>query len=543
MVGRWSLVTRRKLLGGLGAALAGSTVGSGARAEVPANWSAIADAWQVPEWYRDAKFGIWAHWGPQCVPEHGDWYGRQMYQQGNPFYDHHLRTYGHPADTGFIDIIGRWKGEKWDPAYLARRYRKAGARYIMAMASHHDNLDLFDSSHHDWNSVRVGPKKDIVGIWEKIVRAEGLRFGVSNHSSHAWHWWQTGYGYDPEGPRAGERFDAFRLTAADGKGRWWDGLDPQQLYGGPAMVPPAGIRSIPAMNDFHETHSGRWMEFIPDAHPHFVARWLMRQKQLVEKYRPDLIYFDDYGMPFDSVGVEALAHYYGQGLNRDGKVDVVATAKRLSPELRRTMVDDVERGFVEDIRPLPWQTCTCIGDWHYNRWRYEAKAYVPAREVVQRLCDIVSKNGNLLLSIPVRGDGSIDSEEEKVLDDLTRWMARNGDAAIFGSRPWRRFGEGPTRPGGGMHSEGNVKFAAGDVRYMVNRGALYAAVLVWPEGPLTLTALGKRALPDAVIERVSLVGGGTVRTEQTDAGLTLTLPRAKAGEMIPVLRIEGRGIA
>jgi alpha-L-fucosidase len=509
-----------------------------ARAAIDPNWSALSAAYRVPDWFRDAKFGIWAHWSAQCVPEFGDWYGRQMYQQGNPYYDHHLKTYGHPADTGFIEIENRWKAENWDPEHLIGLYKAAGARYFMALANHHDNLDTFDSAHHAWNTLRVGPKRDIIGTWEKIVRREGLKFGVSNHSAHAWHWWQTAYGYDAEGPRAGQRYDAFKLRKQDGAGKWWDGLDPQELYTGPAMVPPDGIVSAKAMQDFHDTHSGRWMEFAPPQNMHHVAKWLLRQKDLVEKYRPDIIYMDDYGLPFGTVGLEALAHYYDQAAAWHGSPDVVMTAKKLTDYQQRALVDDVERGYSPILRDRPWQTCTCIGDWHYNRGRYDSKSYVPAEQVIQRLCDVVSKNGNLLLSIPVRGDGTIDSEEEKIVADITRWMQRNGDAAIFGSRPWRVFGEGPAQIEGGHFGEGKVRFAGGDVRYTVNKGALYAALLKWPEGAATL-----KSIPgDAVVERVTLVGGGRLKFAKDGAGLTITLPRPGSGDMIPVVRIDGKGI-
>ncbi|WP_240953608.1 alpha-L-fucosidase [Sphingomonas sp. G-3-2-10] len=536
------MVTRRGALGSIGGAVAGALAAPAARAATPANWSALAAAYRMPDWFRDAKFGIWAHWSAQCVPEFGDWYGRKMYIQGDPCYEHHLKTYGHPADTGFLEIENKWKAEHWDPEYLVKLYKKAGARYFMALANHHDNLDAYDSRHHEWNTMRVGPKRDIVGTWEKIARAQGLRFGVSNHSSHAWHWWQPAYGYDAEGPRAGQRYDAFRLTRADGKGKWWEGLDPQQLYTGPAMVPPDGIASVAAMNDFHETHSRRWMEFAPENNPHFVAKWLLRQKDLAEKYHPDIIYFDNYALPFGTVGLEALAHYYDLSIAKHGQVEVVATAKTLTPYQRTALVDDVERGFLDHIRSEPWQTCTCIGDWHYSRWRYDAKAYVPAAKVIQRLCDVVSKNGNLLLSIPMRGDGTIDGEEEKILAGITRWMARNGDAAIYGSRPWRVFGEGPSQLGSGMHNEGKVEFKPGDVRYTTKNGALFVAFLVWPDEPVSLAALGKDAMPDAEISRVTLVGGGRLKTERFGTGLTITLPRARKDEMIPVVRIDGGGL-
>ncbi len=509
-----------------------------ARGAVDPNWSSIAAAFRVPDWFRDAKFGIWAHWSAQCVPEFGDWYGRKMYIQGDPFYEHHLKNYGHPADTGFIEIENRWKAENWDPAHLIGLYKAAGARYFMALANHHDNLDTFDSKHHAWNTLRVGPKRDIIGTWAKIARAEGLRFAVSNHSAHAWHWWQPAYGYDAEGPRKGERYDAFKLRKADGVGKWWDGLDPQELYTGPAMVPPDGIASRQAMEEWHGVHDRRWMEFAPEQNPHHVAKWLLRQQDLVEKYRPDMVYMDDHALPFGPVGIEALAHYYAQSIADHGQVEVVMTAKKLSPYQKTALVDDVERGFADGLQPEPWQTCTCIGDWHYNRWRYDAKAYVPAEKVIQRLCDVVSKNGNLLLSIPMRGDGTIDSEEEKIVAGITRWMQRNGDAAIFGSRPWRVYGEGPTQLSGGMFNESKVAFAAGDVRYTTNKGALYAAFLKWPSEPVTLTALA--GLP---VERITLLGGGNAKFAHTAGGLSVTLPPPGKDDFVPVVRIDGRGIA
>jgi alpha-L-fucosidase len=537
------MLTRRQMFGAMGAAAGSTAVPAAGAPTVKANWSSLAGVFRIPEWFRDAKFGIWAHWSAQCVPEFGDWYGRKMYIQGDPFYAHHLQHYGHPADTGFVEIENRWRAENWEPEHLVRLYKAAGARYFMALANHHDNLDAYDSRHHAWNTLRVGPKRDIVGTWEKIARREGLRFAVSNHSSHAWHWWQTAYGYDAEGLRAGQRYDAFKLTKADGAGKWWDGLDPQELYTGPAMAPPDGIRSAEAMRDWHDTHSRRWMEFAPPENPHHVAKWLLRQQDLVEKYRPDMVYFDNYALPFGQVGLDALAHYYAQSIARDGRVEVVATAKQLSEFQRTALVDDVERGFSDRLRAEPWQTCTCIGDWHYNRGRYEQKSYVPALKVIQRLCDVVSKNGNLLLSIPMRGDGTIDSEEEKILADITRWMRRNGDAAIFGSRPWRIYGEGPTQVGGGMFGEGKVAFTAQDVRFTVNGGALYAVLLDWPSGPTTIGALGALAMPDARVERVRLVGGGELRFERLPEGLRFTLPRPSDDGFVPVVRIDGRGIA
>jgi alpha-L-fucosidase len=522
-------LTRRGLLQGA-AALAAAPAGG-------ADWPSLAAAFRVPDWFRDAKFGLWAHWGPQCVPEAGDWYGRLMYVQGHPAYDHHLRTYGHPSRTGFLDIIGRWKAEAWEPERLIALYRKAGARYFVSMANHHDNFDNFDSMHHSWNSVRVGPKRDIVGTWAKAARAAGLRFGVSNHSSHAWHWWQTAYGYDAEGSLKGRRYDAFRLRRKDGAGTWWEGLDPQDLYTGPAFVPPDGLASPAAMNAWHDARDGQWLEYAPPQNPRFTARWLLRQKDLVEKYRPDLVYFDDTGLPLGRAGIEAAAHYYGLGL------DGVVTAKKLSPYQRLGLVEDVERGFVEGIRPQPWQTDTCIGNWHYDRGLYERRGYKSAKNVVQRLADAVSKNGNLLLSIPVRGDGTIDELEEAILADLAGWFAGNG-AAIHATRPWRVFGEGPTRPRAGVMNEGEAApFTSADVRFTARGGTLNAILLDWPEGKTAIQALGTDALPDARVERVTLLGGGPLAWLRDRQGMHFTLPQPTRGAFVPVVRIEGRGLA
>ncbi|UZK70292.1 alpha-L-fucosidase [Sphingomonas sp. S1-29] len=531
---------RRAFLAGSAALSAATAAGAQTAPGIQANWSSLAEAYSVPEWFRDAKFGIWGHWGPQCQPEAGDWYGRQMYQQGNRFYDHHRSTYGHPADTGFLDIIGAWTGEAWDPGALVRRYKAAGARYIVGMACHHDNLDLFDSP-HPWNSTRVGPRRDIVGGWEKAIRGEGLRFGVSNHASHAWHWWQTAYGYDPEGPRAGQRYDAARLTKAGGRGTWWDGLDPQALYTGAVMAPPDGFSSIAQMEAWTAATSGRWMEFAPAANPGFVTSWLARQKTLIERYNPDLVYFDDYGLPFGSVGLEALAHYYNHSVRRTGRTDVVLTAKVLSAFQRQAMVEDIERGFSDRLRDEPWQTCTCIGDWHYNRARYLEKSYVPAIQVLQRLADVVSKNGNLLLSIPLRGDGTIDSEEERIVDQIGAWLRVNG-SAIYDTRPWRIYGEGPTDLSGGMHNEDQAaKLGAHDVRFTTAGGALNVILLGWPDGPVTIAALGTRAA--GRIERATLLGGGEVAMRRSASGLMLTLPPRPAGGSLPVVRLEGSGLA
>ena len=528
--------TRRHVLAG---AIAAPALIAARGTAVQPTWSSLVHHYRYPDWFRDAKFGIWSHWGPQAVPEQGDWYGRLLYMQGDPMYRHHLATYGHPADTGMIDILPRWTAAAWEPETLMRRYVKAGAKYFVSLACHHDNLDCYASDHHAWNSLRIGPKRDVVGEWEKVARAAGLRFGVSNHASHAWHWYQPAYGYDAEGPRKGERYDAFRLTAADGRGKPWDGLDPQALYAGRHFVAPGGIDSIAAMNAWHAAHDGQWLETPPPGNPAYERQWLARQQQLIERYRPDLCYFDNYELPFGRTGLEAAAHYYNRSVDWHGAIDVVLTAKQLKPHARFGLVQDVERGFTDHLWDEPWQTDTCIGDWFYNRARYTDRSYKSAEEVVQRLADVISKNGNLLLSVPQRGDGTIDSEEEAILDGLAGWMT-HGAEAVFGSRPWRVYGEGPTRLAGGMQNEGAFTgFDQRDVRFTVNRGALYVFFLKPPTMPIAIRSLGRERW-NGEIARATLLGGGAVAHRHSGEALTLTVPRGSG--FVPVVRIEGRGI-
>ena len=548
------MLSRRDLMlsGGAGVLAAGATPGrSAGTGPVVGDWTSLASAFRVPDWFRDAKFGIWAHWGPQCQPEWGDWYARLMYMPGRPSwmkgetaYEHHLKHYGHPSRTGFLDIIGQWQARNWDPDYLLRRYVKAGARYFFAMANHHDNLDLFASKHHGWNSVRVGPKRDILRGWEQAVRQTELKFGISNHAAHAWHWYQPAYGYDPEGPMRGRRYDAYWLRKHHGRGKFWEGLDPQDLYTGPYYVAPPGIRSNEAMMEWHDKRDGQWIEAAPPYNAEFVRKWLLRQNQIVDDYRPDLMYFDNTGLPLGQAGLDAVAHYYSQALARSGELDVIVFGKKLEGMQRRAIVEDVERGVLNQIRAEPWQTDTCIGSWHYSRGIYRDNSYKPAKLVVQMLADIVSKNGNLLLSIPVRGDGTIDEKEEVIVDQIAAWNARNGEA-IFATRPWRKYGEGPTQPPppGAFGEDKQKPFTSEDVRFTKKGETLYAIFLDWPQGESAITSLGSAALADAVVERVDLLGGPELQFQRNPDALWLSLPPPREGDFIPAIQIRGRGLA
>jgi alpha-L-fucosidase len=528
------------------AVVRGVDAGGDERLEGPfeANWDSLKAGYRTPDWYRDAKFGLWAHWGPQCVPEAGDWYARHMYIQGTPQYEHHLAHYGHPADVGFMEIQRQWQAENWDPDDLLSLYKRAGAKYFVAMANHHDNFDAWDSRWHDWNSVRLGPKRDIIGIWAQKAREHGLRFGVSNHAAHAWHWFQTAYGYDAEGPRAGERYDAFRLGRRAGAGQWWEGLDPQEVYGGAVMPMPGGIDSIAAGQAWHDANDRVWNEEPPLANPIFVRNWYRRCKDLVDRYEPDLLYFDNFDLPLGQAGLDIAAHYYNASIARHGSLEVVLNTKELPEDRQGALVEDVERGFRSDIVPHAWQTDTCIGEWHYKREIFERKSYMKADAVIHRLCDVVAKNGNLLLSIPMKPDGTIDSEERAIVTAVGDWMSRFGEA-IHDTRPWRIHGEGPTHVASGQFGEEAAKpFTAEDIRFTTKSADLYATTLGRPERALSITSLGNAGqLAGGEIHRVEVVGHPEALDFKRDAqGLHVTVPDGAAHGFGVALRVVGSGL-
>lgn len=502
-------------------------------------WSSLAAGYSAPAWFRDAKFGIWAHWGPQCAPEAGDWYARNMYLQGHWQYEHHLKHYGHPADTGFMDIIRTWTADHFDPGALLDLYKKAGAKYFVALANHHDNFDTFASKYHAWNATRVGPKKDLLGMFAKAARERGLRFGVSNHSAHAWHWYQPAYGYDPEGARKGERYDAARLTQQMGRGKWWEGLDPQALYCGPVMPMPDGIASIKEANDWHDKHDAVWDENPPAANRLFVLSWLLRCKDLIDSYKPDMIYFDDTGLPLGDVGLQMAAHFYNSSIKWHGELEAVINAKCLPETRRAAVVEDAERGLLGEIREHPWQTDTCLGSWHYDRSYFFNNTYKTPSEVIHILCDTVSKNGNLLLSVPVRGDGTIDEKETAIVEAIGGWMSRFSEA-IYGTRPWKVAGEGPTRmDNGGSADDASKAFTAADIRYTTKDGALYALTL----GEVRSGSLTLQSLRNANVTRVEIVGSAApLSFRQTPEGLVVEVPEAAGHPFGIALKIAGQGL-
>lgn len=510
---------------------AAASAGAGAIASGPftPDWDSL-EQYRTPDWFRNAKFGIWAHWGPQCEPEFGDWYGRLMYEEGSDAYRYHVKKYGHPSQFGFKDVIRQWKAEQWDPDELVALYKRAGARYFMAMANHHDNLDLYNSRFQpQWNSTMVGPRKDLIAGWSRAARANGLRFGVSVHASHAWTWYEFAQGADKSGPFAGIPYDG-KLTRADGKGQWWEGMDPQALY---AQNHPRSKSDGDGGVHHEQWHWGGGAA-IPDRD--YCDKFFARTRDLLDTYDPDMVYYDDTVLPFwpfSDVGMRLAAHMYNRSIATRGRLEAVVNGKILNPQQRRSMVWDIERGQSSRIEPLPWQTCTCLGSWHYDRRVYEANAYKSAQTVVHTLVDVVSKNGNLLLSVPVRGNGTIDEKERAIVEDIGRWLAVNGEA-VYDTRPWALYGEGPVADeaaapmsGAGFNEGKGRPFSAADVRYTAKGDAVYAVVMGWPAGGAVTLAALRSGSPHLAkrVSRVELLGSGrALAFRQTAQGLQVKLP-------------------
>ncbi|MGD6748341.1 alpha-L-fucosidase [Streptomyces sp. BH106] len=489
------------------------------RAHYTPDWASLRRH-RVPDWFRDAKLGIWSHWGPQCAARRGDWYARHLYgpYAGTEDFErertarqtaHHRATYGHPSRFGHKDLCHQWRAERFDPEALMDRFRRAGARYFVSLAAHCDNFDLWDSARQPWNSVTVGPRTDIVARWADAARSAGLRFGISMHAgSWTWRWLDAAYGADADGPYDGH------LTAADGRGTWWEGLDPRALYGPPRK--PGDVPTAAFVDDFYA-----------------------RLRDVTERHDAELVYLDDSRMPFDegSVcvadgpdrrrGLEFLADYYNR--TPDGAVSI----KTIADEDRGAVLLDVERHQLSGIDPDPWQYDTSIGDWFYR----DGEQYKSAQEIVHLLVDTVSKNGCLLLNVPQLPDGTLDDEVSSVLDSLGAWMRVCGEA-LYGNRPWTVYGEGPTNVSGIKARESRLTYTSRDLRFtrVPEQEVVYAFVMSWPDDRrIRIHSLAAATPP----REVTLLGAPEQPTWTAGAeGLDVRLPDRPPTPYVQVLRLD-----
>jgi alpha-L-fucosidase len=491
------------------------------------DWKAMSRLYQTPEWWRDAKFGAWAHWDPQSMPEQGDWYARGMYQEGSAQYRYHTNHFGYLSEYGYKDIAHNWVIDRWKPNELMDLYVEMGARYFMAMGVHHDNFDCWDSAYQPWNSVRVGPKVDIVGTWEKAARQHGLRFGIGFHNTPGRTWGQfmpVRYTSDKRGPKEGVPYDALQ-TILDGKGKWWEGMDPVDLYG-PSHTIARGPRR--PEND-------------PLLSP-FANQFMWRVDDAVTKYHPDVIYFDEHaGDSQVDVGVHMglgflapplAANYYNKSLKwNQGKMDVVLNLKGvggrynsfqnspdLLPSVDRSLVKSTEAIIESQITAYSFQTETTIQDWHYRT----GQRYIDAKSLVQSLMQNVSRNGTMLLNLTQHGRGDLDPQVIQIAKDIGAWLKVNGEA-VYASRPFEVCEE-----------------YANAVCYTRNNGNVYAALMNWSNGPVTLKALHAGGATLGKVSKVELLGSDVpLEFVQDDQGLTVT----PSGPVQPMTGITNQSLA
>jgi alpha-L-fucosidase len=471
------------------------------------DWESL-QKYEVPNWYQDAKFGVFIHWGVYSVPAFGsEWYPRDMYRVGSDEYKHHVATYGTPDKFGYKDFIPMFKAEHFDPAAWARLFKEAGIKYVVPVAEHHDGFAMYDSSLSDWTAAKMGPQRDLIGDLAKAVRAEGLHFGASSHRVE--HNFFLGVG---------------RTIASDIN-------DPKYAaFYGPAHAWLENKTGTPLSNDFTYVSSA-WAD-----------DWLARASEIVEKYHPDIMYFDWWiGQPSIRRNLSRfLAFYYNASLDYGDHVGVINYKDFAIQE--HSAVLDLERGQLGEIRPLHWQTDTSVSN---KSWGYiKNDSYKSPQFVIHQLVDIVSKNGNLLLNIGPRSDGTIPDEVQRVLQNVGSWLKINGDA-IYGTRPWRIYGEGPTRvEAGSFHDTDTAAYTAEDFRFTTKSGTLYAIELGWPSsGEAVIHALGISPGSQR-IESVGLLGSDAkLEFEQQADGLHIQVPAEDPGKYAYAFRVRFQGAA
>jgi len=494
-----------------------------------ADWDSLA-AYRTPEWFRDAKFGIFLHWGVYSVPAFAnEWYSRNMYIVGNPAYEHQVATYGPLSKFGYKDFIPMFKAQHFDPAAWVDLFVNAGARYVVPVAEHCDGFAMYASDMTPWNAAAMGPHRDVVGELATATRARGLRFGVSSHVAEHW-WW---YG-------EGRSFDSDVRMAMSSKPAPLDA----QLYGpAEAMNPPGPDGDVVGTPADAKEPNASHLELWYPPNQAWLDDWLARSTELVDKYHPDFYYFDFFiGQPAYKPDLQQFTAYYYSSAAQRNQQPVLTYKGEDMPANTATL--DMERSAVATQRLLPWQTDTSIS---VHSWGYvEHDEYRTADSLIQQLVDTVSKNGNLLLNVGPKSDGTIADEARTVLLQIGAWLKVNGEA-IYNSRPFTVFGEGATRTraAGAVNGKGTdiQTFNAKDIRFTTSHdgSVLYATALGWPsEGSLLIHTLyrGNPYLPTPVC-RVQLVGSpGDIAFAPQPDGLRLTLPAsAPSNEAAYVFRI------
>ncbi len=456
-----------------------------------ASWDSLTGT-TVPRWYEDGKFGIFVHWGVYSVPAFdNEWYPRNMYLEGSRAFQHHVETYGPHTGFGYKDFVPQFTADRFDAREWALLFRKAGAQFVVPVAEHHDGFAMYDSSFTRWKATETGPGRDVIGELAEAVREQSIVFGVSSHRAE--HWWFF---------NGGAAFPS-------------DVLDPEfaDLYG-------------PAMRK--ETQPSEA----------FLEDWLVRTAELVDRYRPQLVYFDWWiEEPAFAPYLQQLAAYYYNRAAEWGRPVAIDYKHSAFPE--GAAVFDVERGQLSGIRRPFWQTDTSVSR---NSWCHiEGQDYKDSAELIADLVDVVSKNGALLLNIGPKADGTIPAEDAALLEAIGRWLARNGEA-IYGTRPWTVFGEGPTRAAEGEFTDGaRTEYTREDIRFTTSGDALYAVLLAEDAGgEARIRSLGSSsALYPREIASVHALGSDAELEWQRDAdALVVQLP-VGAGPL-PALRIVGR---
>ena len=455
------------------------------------DWGSLSQ-WQVPEWYKDAKFGIFIHWGLYSVPAFGsEWYPRNMYIDGSPENKHEIATYGPLTTFGYKDFIPMFKAQHFDPQAWAQLFKDAGARYVVPVFEHHDGFAMYDSGLSDWTAAKMGPKRDLDGDLAKAIRADGMHLGASSHRIE--HDWFLDGGRDEPSDVNDPKYAGF--------------------YG------PAQVQVIDKKDDLAQD----WTYVSPA----YAEDWVARSAEIVQKYHPDLIFFDWWiGQPYVRPYLAQFASYYYNESIKHGDPVGIINYKFVDMQDHSGLLD-IERGQLSAIRPEVWQTDTSVSN---KSWGYiENDTFKTPIFIIDQLCDVVSKNGNLLMNIGPRSDGTIPDEVQAVLRSVGGWLKINGDA-IYGTRPWKTYGEGPTQvEAGSFHDTDVHPYTADDFRFTTKGNSLYAIELGWPSGSSTIIhSLGTSDLATQKIESVSLLGSAAKLTyQQQSDGLHIDVPAQK----------------